>query len=153
MVFRLNAKADKQRSADGSWALQGINAGNVEPKLRGNNMTTKASSATPTAVNGTQLSLVAIIRAKRGLSDELGRRLATLVAPARAEPGNINYDPYRSNDDPDVWILYENWKAHSDLAAHFELPYMKPFPAVLPEVLESEMDLRHCLMVTKIAKK
>jgi hypothetical protein len=30
---------------------------------------------------------------------------------------------------------------------------MKAFPAVLPEVLESEMDLRHGLMVTKIAKK
>jgi hypothetical protein len=30
---------------------------------------------------------------------------------------------------------------------------MKAFLAVLPEVLESEMDLRHCSMVTKIAKK
>jgi hypothetical protein len=70
LVFRLNAKADKKRSADGSWALQGINAGNVEPKLRENNMTTKASSATPTAANGTQLSLVAIIRAKRDSGDE-----------------------------------------------------------------------------------
>jgi quinol monooxygenase YgiN len=35
-------------------------------------------------------------------------------------------------------FLYENWKAPYDLAAHFELPYMKAFPAVLPEVLESE---------------
>jgi len=30
---------------------------------------------------------------------------------------------------------------------------MKAFPAVLPEVLESEMELQHCSMVTKIAKK
>jgi hypothetical protein len=30
---------------------------------------------------------------------------------------------------------------------------MKAFPAVLPEVLESEMELRHCSMVTKIVKK
>ena len=104
-------------------------------------------------MNGTQLSLVAIIRAKRGLGDELGRLLGTLVAPARAEPGDINYDLHRSNDDPDVWVLYENWKAPSDLAAHFELPYMKAFLAVLPEVLEGEMDLRHCSMVTKIAEK
>ena len=71
-------------------------------------------------MNGTQLSLVAIIRAKHGLGDEPGRPLGTLVAPARAEPGNINYDLHRSNDDPDVWILYENWKVPSDLAAHFE---------------------------------
>jgi quinol monooxygenase YgiN len=38
-------------------------------------------------------------------------------------------------------MFYENWKAPSDLAAHFELPYMKAFLAVLPEVLEGEMDL------------
>jgi hypothetical protein len=43
--------------------------------------------------------------------------------------------------------------APSDLAAHFQLPYIKAILAVLPEVLESEMDLRHCSMVTKIAWK
>jgi quinol monooxygenase YgiN len=85
------------------------------------------------------------------MGDELGRRLAVLVEPARAEPGNINYDLHRSNEDPDVWVLYENWKAPSDLAAHFELPYMKAFVAALPEVLEGEMDLRRCTMVSKVA--
>jgi hypothetical protein len=30
---------------------------------------------------------------------------------------------------------------------------MKAFLAVLPEVLEGEIDLRHCSMVTKIAEK
>jgi quinol monooxygenase YgiN len=116
-------------------------------------MTAQASSVTPSAVNGTQLSLVAILRAKPGLGDELGRRLSTLVEPARAEPGNINYDLHRSNDDPDVWILYENWKAPSDLAAHFELPYMKAFIEELPEVLEGAMDMRRCTMVTPVATK
>jgi quinol monooxygenase YgiN len=69
------------------------------------------------------------------------------------QTGNISYNLHRSNDDPDVWILYENWKAPSDLAAHFQLSYMKASLAVLPAVLESEMDLRHCSMVTKIARK
>jgi quinol monooxygenase YgiN len=116
-------------------------------------MTTQTSSATPTSVNGTQLSLIAFIRAKPGLGDELGRRLSTLVEPARAETGNINCDPHRSNDDADVWVLYENWKAPSDLAAHFELPYIKAFVAASPEVLEGELDLRRCAMVSKIATK
>jgi len=39
------------------------------------------------------------------------------------------------------------------LTLHFELPYMKAFLAVLPEVLEGEMDLKHSSMVTKIAEK
>lgn len=47
-----------------------------------------------------------------------------------------------SNDDPDVWILYENWKALLTLQRIFEMPYMKKFLAVLPEALEGEMDLR-----------
>jgi quinol monooxygenase YgiN len=111
------------------------------------------TSAIPTSVNGTQLSLVAILRAKPGLGDELGRRLNALVAPSRAEPGNINYDLHRSNDDPDVWILYENWKSPSDLTTHFELPYLKAFRAALPEVLEGEMDLRRCTMITAVAMK
>ena len=116
-------------------------------------MPTQISSATPTLANGTQLTLIAFIRAKPGLGDELGRRLGTLVEPARADPGNINYDLHRSNDDADVWVLYENWKAASDLAAHFELPYMKAFVAALPEVLKGEMDLRRCAMVSTVATK
>ncbi|MDF3811210.1 MULTISPECIES: putative quinol monooxygenase [Rhodopseudomonas] len=116
-------------------------------------MTTQSSSSVPTPSNGTQLTLIAFIRAKKGMGDELGRRLWTLVEPARAEPGNINYDLHRSNEDPDVWVLYENWKDASDLTAHFELPYMKAFVAALPEVLEGEMDLRRSAMVTTVAVK
>jgi len=116
-------------------------------------MTAQALSETPTAAYGSQLTLVAIIRAKRGMGDELGRRLATLVAPSRAEDVNINYDLHRQNDDPDVWILYENWKKAEDLEAHFEYPYLKAFLATLPEVLEGEMTLLHCTMVTKVANK
>jgi quinol monooxygenase YgiN len=116
-------------------------------------MTAQSSSIAPAPSNGPQLTLVAFVRAKQGMGDELGRRLWTLVEPARAEPGNINYDLHRSNGDPDVWVLYENWKAPSDLAAHFELPYMKEFVATLPEVLDGAMDLRRCAMVTTVVTK
>jgi quinol monooxygenase YgiN len=115
-------------------------------------MIAQPSVIAPTPANGAQLTLVAFVRARKGMGDELGRRLWQLVEPARAEPGNINYDLHRSNDDPDVWVLYENWKEAADLAAHFELPYMKEFVAALPDVLEGEMDLRRCAMVTTIAK-
>lgn len=103
------------------------------------------------AQNGTQLTLIAFIPAKSGMGDELGRRLLALVEPSRAEPGNINYDLHRSIEDPDMWVLYENWRDAADLAAHFEFPYMKAFVATLPEVLDGDMDLRRCAMVSKIA--
>lgn len=114
-------------------------------------MTAKPAAVMPTATYGKQLTMIAIIRAKKGMGDELGRRLGTLVEPARAEPGNVNYDLHRSDDDPDVWVIYENWKQPSDLDAHFEYPYMKAVLATLPEVLDGEMDLRRCTMVSTLA--
>ncbi|MBG0511619.1 antibiotic biosynthesis monooxygenase [Agrobacterium sp. MOPV5] len=116
-------------------------------------MTAQSVAPLPTPSYGEQLTLIAFIRAKKGMGDELGRRLGTLVEPARAEAGNVNYDLHRSNEDPDVWVLYENWKQASDLDAHFEYQYMKDFLAVLPEVLDGDMDLRRCAMVTPIAAK
>lgn len=114
-------------------------------------MVAQSSDNVLSPANSTQLTLFAFIRAKSGHSEELGRRLKALVEPSRAEVGNINYDLHRSNDDADVWVLYENWLSSADLTAHFEQPYMKEFVALLPDVLEGEMDLRRCTMITRTA--
>ena len=115
-------------------------------------MTTPSPDVTLSPAYGTQLTLIAFIRSKPEKSEELGRRLMALVGPSRAEAGNFNYDLHRSNEDADVWVLYENWLDAADLAAHFEQPYMKAFVATLPEVLEGEMDLRRSTMITKVAE-
>jgi quinol monooxygenase YgiN len=94
----------------------------------------------------TQLTLVAFVRAKPRQGQELGRRLQALVEPARAEPGNINYDLHQSSDDPDLWMLYENWRGPADLDAHFALPYMQDFVSKIGEVLANDMDLRRFSM-------
>lgn len=114
-------------------------------------MTAKTSPAAPTSNNGAQLTLIAIIRAKAGQSDELGRRLSTLVAPTRAEPGCVNYDLHRSNDDPSVWIIYENWRTPADLDYHFRTEHFLKFKASSHEVLGGDMDLRRCSMTSTAA--
>jgi quinol monooxygenase YgiN len=55
----------------------------------------------------------------------LASGFAALVAPTRAESGCINYDLHRSNDDPSVWMLYENWRSPDDLEQHFKRPTSK----------------------------
>ncbi|MGC3991652.1 MAG: antibiotic biosynthesis monooxygenase family protein [Chthoniobacteraceae bacterium] len=115
-------------------------------------MTTTASTTTPTSDNGKQLTLLAFITAKAGQSDELGRRLSALVDPTRAEPGCINYDLHRSNDDPSVWVIYENWRTPADLDYHFQTEHFLNFKASSHEVLGDEMDLWRCSMTsTQIA--
>lgn len=96
----------------------------------------------------TQITNIAFIRAKPGNSEALGRRLAALVEPSRQEPGCINYDLHRSNDDPELWCVYENWRSAEDLATHFALPHMQAFLADLPVLVEGELDLRRFSMTS-----
>lgn len=98
-----------------------------------------------------QLTLVATLRAKAGHEDELGRRLQALVEPTRGEPGCLNYDLHRSNDDAAAWMLYENWRAREDLDAHFEMPYLRALLKDLPDLLAEEMDLRYFTMASNFA--
>jgi quinol monooxygenase YgiN len=96
----------------------------------------------------TQVTNIAFIRAKSGLSEDLGRRLLALVAPSRDEAGCINYDVHRSETDPDLWCVYENWCSAQDLAAHFDLPHMAAFVADVPSLVDGELDLRRFTMVS-----
>lgn len=94
-----------------------------------------------------QLTLLALLTAKAGQEDELGHRLAALIAPTRLEAGCINYDLHRSNESPAVFMLYENWRSKADLDAHFEMPYLKDFLARMDEVLAGEMDIKFFTIV------
>ncbi|QPC41746.1 antibiotic biosynthesis monooxygenase [Kaustia mangrovi] len=89
-----------------------------------------------------QVTLVAHIKAKAGQEEELGRRLTALVEPTRAEPGCINYDLHRLNDDGSVWMLYENWVSKAALDAHFKMPYLEAFIASKDELLAEDMDIK-----------
>ena len=88
-----------------------------------------------TAQPGAMVTAVAIAKAKPGQEDELGRRMAALVAPTLAEPGCINYDLHRSNGDPGTWMFYENWRAQADLKAHMRSAHFTRFFATADEVL------------------
>lgn len=96
----------------------------------------------------TQVTNIAFIRAMSGLGDELGRGLLELVEPSREEPGCINYDVHRSEADPDLWFVYENWSSAEDLAQHFTLPHMQAFAAAIPRLVDGDLDLRRFAMVS-----
>lgn len=96
----------------------------------------------------TTVTNIAFIRAKSGLGDDLGRRLMGLVEPSRDEAGCINYDVHRSENDPDLWCVYENWVSAEDLARHFDLPHMQAFAAEVPSLVDGDLDLRRFRMVS-----
>jgi quinol monooxygenase YgiN len=85
-----------------------------------------------------QLTVVAFIRAKEGMENELGERILRLVPLSRDEPGCIDYNTHQDRDDPRQWVMYENWRDRADLDRHFTMPYHREFVAEFPRLVDSE---------------
>ncbi len=70
--------------------------------------------------------LVVTYVCKPGRGDEVAaalQRMAPLVAAH--EPGCLHYHCCRSTDDPDRFLLYEQYQDEAALAAHRETPHFK----------------------------
>ena len=107
--------------------------------ILGSKNTTKISWET---LMTTKLTVLAIARAKPGKEAELGKQLLALVEPSRDEEGCISYDIHQSNEDPAIWMAYENWRSDEDLALHFETPYLRAFGALGDELLAEPVSIQ-----------
>jgi quinol monooxygenase YgiN len=90
----------------------------------------------------TPLTLLAELKASPGQAEELGARLQALVAPTRREAGCLGYALHRSSDDPDLFVLYENWRSRRDLDQHLAKPYLLDFFARAPQLLAQDVSMR-----------
>lgn len=88
------------------------------------------------------LTVIATMRARPGKEDALQQHLLRLVPQTRAEGGCIDYDLHRLQDDPSVFVMYENWRDRAELDKHLQMPYMREFAAALPELLRSPLELQ-----------
>lgn len=93
-----------------------------------------------------KLSLVAFLHARPGQEQELGRRLLALVEHSRAEAGCINYDVHQSDQDPALFVMYENWTSRAALDLHFTMPYMRDIVADLPALLRAPFEMHYLSM-------
>lgn len=93
------------------------------------------------------LTIVARIKAKPGLEQQMQQDLLSLLAPTRAESGCITFDLLKDTNDPMVFILYENWKDQAALDAHFQQPYVKRVLKAYEETLAEPIEV---LSLTKI---
>ena len=75
-------------------------------------------------MNG-KVTVVAIMRAKPGMEEQVRQALLGLCGPTRAEKGCINYDLYQSIADPALFIFHENWESVADLDAHGQSAHLQ----------------------------
>jgi len=87
------------------------------------------------------LTVIARVRAKAGMESRLRQELQRLLAPTHAEAGCINYFLHQSQDDPSLFVFYENWKSQGDLDTHFETPHFKAALKLLPDLVEGPPEI------------
>jgi quinol monooxygenase YgiN len=81
------------------------------------------------------LTIIAHVKAKTGMEDRMRQVLQGVIAPTRAESGCITFDLLIDAKEPDVFVLYENWKDQAALDSHFQQPYVKEAFKAYEEIL------------------
>ncbi len=75
------------------------------------------------------VKIVAILNAKEGTQVELEALLRGLVAPSRAEPGNLRYDLWRDIDNPGRFVIDELYRDSDAIQSHRATPHFKDYLA------------------------
>lgn len=87
--------------------------------------------------------LLASYRSVPGRGDEVATALRDMLAATRAEPGCVLYLVNRSKDDPDHFVLYEQYEDEAALDAHRESAHFQGIVGklVIPLLLKREWEL------------
>lgn len=97
---------------------------------------------------GSQVTVLAMFKAKPGLEERVREELLKLVAPTRAEFGCINYDLHHCSDDKSQFMLHENWVSRKDLDVHLEMPYLQRFKSIADEILAEPLQISIWQMIS-----
>lgn len=73
-------------------------------------------------MENSSIRVLAILESKDETRQELMDILVPLVNPAREEEGNISYDLYCSNENPNEFLFDELWSNKEAFAKHYERP-------------------------------
>jgi quinol monooxygenase YgiN len=87
-------------------------------------------------VNVPKVTVVAKIVAKKESVEDLQRELLKIIEPTRKEDGCIDYNLHQDNDNPAVFIFYENWKSAEALEAHMNTAHFKGLVAAVGGITE-----------------
>lgn len=87
------------------------------------------------------LTVIAKILVKEDKIEEAKSALLALVAPTLKEEGCIDYVLHQSNDDPKLFVFYENWTDKESLENHLANVHIAEFSAKAEELLEAPAEL------------
>jgi len=63
------------------------------------------------------------VQVRAGEEARVANALRNMVAPTRAEPGNLDYQVFRDPKDPSLFVLFERYTDESAFQAHLASPH------------------------------
>ena len=94
-------------------------------------------------------SLIAYLKAKPEKREELLKILLGFVQLSREETACIDYHLHVSNDDPNLFIFYENWRSREELDQHLQTPMLTSFWARRLDLLEKDVEIKFITMLSE----
>ena len=80
-------------------------------------------------------TVVVILEAKPGKDTELKQALMQVILPSRAEKSCLEYRLHQDSENPNQFILYENWESKEEHQAQFNKPYIIELGNQISELL------------------
>ncbi len=82
------------------------------------------------------LKIIAVLAARPGKAEALRTLLEGMIAPSRAEPGNLRYDLWQDRTDPSRFVLDELYTGEEAIAAHRASPHFQNYLSQIEDVAE-----------------
>jgi quinol monooxygenase YgiN len=83
-----------------------------------------------------KVKIVAVLTAKPNATERLRNLLDGMLAPSRAEPGNLRYDLWRDQTQPGRFVLDELYRDADAVAAHQATPHFQAYLAEIGDLAE-----------------
>lgn len=84
----------------------------------------------------TAVKTLAVLVARDGKAEALRALLDGMVAPSRAEPGNLRYDLWRDRADAGRFVLEELYADDAAVAAHHATPHFEDYRSRVGDLAE-----------------
>ena len=73
------------------------------------------------------LTIIARIEAKKNKIDLVRSELLKLIDPTHREQGCLQYDLYQDNENPAIFIFYENWENRELWQIHMKNKHLQAY--------------------------
>ncbi|RYD27823.1 MAG: antibiotic biosynthesis monooxygenase [Lysobacteraceae bacterium] len=82
------------------------------------------------------VKVVAVLTARAAAAGQLRALLDAMLAPGRAEPGNLRYDVWQDQSEPGRFVLDELYRDAKAVAAHRATPHFQAYLEAINDLAE-----------------